>query len=120
MNPIKQKAFTVEELLKIIPVEESLRQDILTNYSSWTLDQKAITNEMLWDEFSKFFDVVKKTAYDVLFQTKFGDNKYEGNINLWSEADKLAWKYVSELNAGKKEDDLLVEKLRQELKSAGS
>lgn len=120
MQTTRQQAFTIEELLKILPLDAETTRDITEHYSSWSIDVRSRVNELLWNTFDDYFSTIQQTAYDELFQKKFGDDAYTGNMNLWSEASDAAWHHVAEMLAGKKEDITQMLQIREELKKITS
>jgi ABC-type glycerol-3-phosphate transport system substrate-binding protein len=116
MQLLKDKPLSIEELVKILPLSQEIKNEILSGYETWPEERRAATTEMLWDEFAKCRDDIRNIAYETLITTRYGDDSYNGDMNLWAQADDIMWKYIAELLAGKAEADQTIERLRSELK----
>lgn len=106
--------FTTKQLLKILPISEKLRKEILSKFDSLSEDQKLGIKKICWLMFFEFYN--NKVAYEfkkrlLAIKNKKGELKNK----FYQEIEKEVYKELREILLQEAEKETVV-KVREELK----
>ncbi|PIS08898.1 hypothetical protein COT75_04395 [Candidatus Beckwithbacteria bacterium CG10_big_fil_rev_8_21_14_0_10_34_10] len=106
--------FNTKQLLQILPLDENLRKKVVTNFDSFSEDQKLALKKLSWIMFfelytNKIKEEFEKTLYEI--SQEKGDLK----ANLYQEIEENVLNKLKQILL-QKADKKAVEKIRAELK----
>lgn len=108
------KKFTVSDLATILQLDQSVKQDLVSNFDSYENELKYEILEILWNGLNDLKKRLAKLKYDQ-FLDEVNTGKRKLTNSLYDEATKAVWKDFEDISSGKKQDISQIEEIRANL-----
>lgn len=108
--------FTTEEVIKIIPMDEAKRKELLQKYASATDDEKYVLGRAAWNVFHTFREQVTNLIYSEFMQ-QIIDGKRTKTPTIMDEVEQEVEHEFEELIAGKHEEMSEISDIRSRLEA---
>ena len=106
--------FTVKDIIKIVPLEEALRKELLANFDSYPQAQKFDIESSLWNAFTELTEELKKIKFEE-FVKEIALGKKNTRTDLMNEAEKEVYKDYEDILSGKMEEIQQIDSVREKL-----
>lgn len=110
-----EDTFTIPQLLKLLPMEDTLRNELSAEYETYSEGRKFEIKQILWEVFFEMTDLLTDLKYDQLL-VDITEGKRNELENLYEEAKSLVYQDYKDVLAGKKEEIEQIDKIRDQLK----
>ncbi|HRN70687.1 MAG TPA: hypothetical protein PLS49_05905 [Candidatus Woesebacteria bacterium] len=108
------KQFTIQEIIKIIPIDKELRDELISMYDTYSEEKKLAMTQIVWNAFGQVEDALKSYWTErVMLEVSEGKRQIE--TNLEDEVFKEVQKELEDRLTGKKEDQQKLNDVRTQL-----